>query len=206
MGQTDDMSAETILRRWTIITWMVAHGRSDLDEVISALRPVATDAVALQSLERRDVERIADALGMNHAWEVSHHRRSRLLPGSGVGLAILSPHRIEGSTSSVINGHESLWSSERRIAQWATVARSDHSAYSVGHAVGTAPTGVFPTGSAPLVEIRPEQVDHDPDRAIGLPPGAVSIESTMTRPIEHVTPMLSVTFDMPWVQGDFPVV
>jgi len=200
------MPAETIPRRWTITTWMVAHGRSNLDEVIVALRPVVTDAVALQSLERSDVEHVADALRMHHAWDVSHHLRSRLLPGSGVGLAILSPHRVEGSTSSVINDHESLWSNRRRIAQWATVIRADHSAYSIGHAVGTVPADTFPTGSAPLVEIRSEQVDHDVDRAIGLPQGATLIESTTTRPIDDVAPMLTVTFEMPWVQGDFPVV
>ncbi|MEO6652713.1 MAG: hypothetical protein ABIP17_08675 [Ilumatobacteraceae bacterium] len=186
-------------------TWLVAHGRRDLDAVAEALRSVDHDAVALQSLERSDVEHLADALGMHHEWEASHHPRSRLLVGSAVGLAILSPHRIDGSTSTVINEHASLWSTERRIAQVATVTRSDHSAYSIGHALGAVPTDAVPSHAAPFVEIRPEQVDHDAQRAIGLPTGATTVETTTSRPIDHVAALLTVTFDMPWVQGDFPV-
>lgn len=199
------MASETLPRRWTIATWLVAHGTADLADVITALRPVDADAYALQSLAETDVERIADELGMYHAWELSYHPHSRLIPGSGIGLAIVSPHRIEASTSAVVNDHGSLWSSRRRIAQWATVVRADHSAYSLGHAVGTVPPATFPTDAAPLVEIRPDQVDHDTTRAIELPEGATSIDSTTARPIAGVAPMLSGTFEMPWVRGDFPV-
>ena len=206
MRQTGEMPSETIQRRWTVTSWLVAHGDADLDRLIAALRGVDADAHALQSLEESDVERIADALDMQHAWEMSHHPTSRLFPGSAVGLAILSPHRIAGSSSTVVNDHSSLWSTRRRIAQWATVARDDHSAYTIGHAVGSVLGGVYPTTGAPLIEIRPEQVDHDADRAIGLPKGATTIESATSRPIERVAPMLAATFEMPWVQGDLPVV
>lgn len=199
------MPAESIVRSWTVVTWLVAHGRSDLDAVIGALRGVGADAIALQSLEESDVEHIADALGVRHAWELSYHPVSRLIPGSGIGLAVLSPHGVDVSNHTVVNEHHSTWSKHRRIAQFAVVNRADHSGYAFGHAVGNVPAGSMPGLSAPLVMIRPEQVEHDVERAVEVPGGATVTTTAIDHPIERAEPMLTVTFEMPWVQGDFPV-
>ena len=198
------MPAQSIERSWTVVTWLVAHGRSDLDAVVGALRRVEADAIALQSLEESDVEHIADALGVRSAWELSYHPVSRLIPGSGIGLAVLSPHAIDVSQHVVINEHHSTWSKHRRIAQFAVVDRADHSSYAIGHAVGTVAAGAMPGVSAPLVMIRPEQVEHDPGRAVEVPSGATVTNTEVVRPIGNAEPMLTVTFEMPWVQGDSP--
>ena len=174
--------------------------------MIQALRGVNADAIALQSLEESDVERIAAELGMNHAWELSYHPVNRLILGSGIGLAVLSPHTVASSTSIVVNAHHSTWSKHRRIAQFAVVNRPDHSGYAIGHAVGNVSAGAMPGLAAPLVMCRPEQVDRDPARAIEVPEAATVTNTETDQPIERAEPLLSVTFEMPWVQGDFPVV
>ncbi len=200
------MPAQSIARTWTVATWLVAHGRSELDRVIQALGTLEADAIALQSLEESDVEHIAAELGLNHAWELSYHPVSRLIPGSAIGLAVLSPHAVTSSTSVVINEHDSMWSKQRRIAQFAVVNRADHSGYAIGHAVGNVAAGSMPGLAAPLVMCRPEQVDRDPSRAIEVPHAATVSNTEIEQPIERAEPLFSVTFDMPWVQGDFPVV
>ena len=200
------MPAQSIERSWTVVTWLVALGRSDLDAVVDALRGIDADAIALQSLEESDVEHVADALGVRFAWELSYHPVSRLIPGSGIGLAVLSPHGVDTSHHVVINEHHSTWSKHRRIAQFAVVNRADHSGYAIGHAVGSVTAGAMPGVSAPLVMIRPEQVEHDARRAVEVPNGATVTNTDVIRPIENAAPMLTVTFEMPWVQGDFPVV
>ena len=62
------------------------------------------------------------------------------------------------------------------------------------------------TPPAPLVWFRPAQVDVDADRAVDLPDDATISQTEVRRPVAGKQPLLAVTFDMPWVQGDFPVV
>ncbi len=173
------------------MTWLVAQARAELDIVIDALRRVRADAIALQSLEESEVERIAEELGIHHAWEVSYHPVSRLIPGSGIGLAVLSPHTVESSMSVVINEHHSTWSKSRRIAHFAVVNRADHSGYAIGHAVGTVSARATHGPAAPLVMIRPEQVEHEPARAIDVPDAATVVNTEVMQPIERAAPMLT---------------
>lgn len=196
------MSAETVSRRWTIATWLVAG--VDADAIARALLPLGADAVALQSLREADAERIATRLGVEHAWERSFHPRSRLLPGSAIGLAVLSPHSIDDSVSVVTNNHTSLWSKHRRIAQFAVVNRGDASGYTVGHAVGSPDPESMGPPPAPLVWFRPQQVGIDDDRAVEVPDDATIVDTTASTPVDGSAPLLTVTFEMPWVQGDFP--
>jgi hypothetical protein len=198
------MAMATVRRRWTIATWLLARGGGDPAALTAALGGLDADAVTLQSVRHDLVEQVGPALGMNHAWARSHHPHSRLIPGSAVGLCVLTPHRITSSTDHVVSERASVWSTKRRIAQVATVERHDHSAYTIAHAVERLDGVVVPTGAAPTVLVRPTRVGVDDDRAIELPSGATVIGSQVSRPIDGVEPLLAVTFEMPWVQGDFP--
>lgn len=193
---------ETTLRAWTVVSWLLPHDRDD--EVAAALAGTEADALALQSLRRGTADRLAEDLGLTSTWELSFHPRSRLLPGSGLGLAVLTPHSIADSVSVVTNNHSSLWSKERRIAQFAVVNRSDHSGYTIGHAAGSPDPETLGPPPAPLVWFRPPQVGVDDRRALALPDGAELVGATSTTPLTGANPMLRATFEMPWVQGDFP--
>lgn len=198
------MPAETVPRTWTIGSWLVAG--IDVASIGDALSQAKTDAFALQSIRKDDIEQVADRLSMRHVWELSHHPVSRLFPGSGVGLAVLTRHSIGDSASIVTNNHSSRWSKHRRIAHFAVVERADHSGYTVGHAIGSPdPESMGGMPPAPLVWFRPGQVDIDADRAVDLPDGATAAETAVHRPVGGKQPFLTVTFELPWVQGDFTV-
>ena len=117
---------------------------------------------------------------------------------------MLTPHRITGGHDLVLGEQRSLWSSKRRIAQTVVVARADQSAYTIAHAAERIDEAALPTGSAPLVRIRPVQVGVDDDRALQVPLGATTLAARTETPIDGIASLLSVTFEMPWVQGDFP--
>lgn len=199
------MPIETVRRRWTVATWLVAGGGEHLDRIVATLAGTGADAVALQSLRERDAETIAAALGANVAWDLSYHPTSRLFAGSGVGLAVVTPHTIAASHSLVSNDHPSRWSRQRRIAQIVTVERHDHTAYAISHVVG--PTRVrLSAGSHAQVAITPEQVGADPAAAIRVPDDAATVATDVLRPVDTLHELQVTTFDMPWVRGDFPVI
>jgi hypothetical protein len=198
------MAMATVNRRWTIATWMVARLDDRLDAAVRALEQIGADAIALQSIGEADTVDLAAALGVHHAWARSHHPRSRLLPGSAVGLAVVTPHRITGGHDLILGDPRSLWSSQRRVAQTVVIARADQSAYAVAHATERLDEAALPTGSAPLVRIRPAQVGIDDSRALQVPLGATTLAALSETPLDGIAPLLAVTFEMPWVQGDFP--
>ncbi|TDT15828.1 hypothetical protein BDK89_1407 [Ilumatobacter fluminis] len=205
MGQNAVVPAETVQRRWTVATWLLA-GVDDFETVAHALEPLSADAIALQSVHERDADTVAAALGMQMAWEVSHYPRSRVFIGSSVGLAVLTPHRVSASHATVTSAKSSLWSTSRRIAQFCTVERHDHTAYTLVHAVGPTHGAMADAGGFPLVRMVPEQVGVDETRAIELPPEASAATSTVAEPIEGANGLQATSFELPWVKGDFPVI
>jgi hypothetical protein len=203
------MSTETVVRRWTVATWLVAGVPEQVETVTRAVEGTAVDGVdacALQSLRRDDAEAIGAALGMKVAWELSHYPITRLFPGSGVGLAVLTPHTVTASHAVVTNEHRSTWSTKRRTAQFAVVERHDQTVYTIGHAVGPTHHVSSPAGSFPLVAMTPEQVGVDSSRAVSLPDGATLVHSDVTQPVAGRAHLQVTTFEMPWVRGDFPVI
>jgi hypothetical protein len=198
------MPAETVVRRWTVATWLVAGVRNEAETIARALEPLPADAIALQSIGHDEAATVAAALGMSLAWELSHYPRSRLLPGSALGLAVLSPHTIAASHGIVSNDHPSTWSTKRRIAQFAAVERSDHTGYAIAHTVGPSNVAQPPTGSMPLVVAVPEQVVANASRAIIVPDAATVVDSSTERPAPGADPFQVTTFEQPWVKGDFP--
>lgn len=185
------------------MSWLLAQV-TDIGATGAALESREADVIALQSVREADVRRVAERLDTVYAWELSHRPRRRLLPGGGIGLAVLTPHRLGRSSSMVTNDHRSPWSKERRIAQIVTVERADHSGYSIGHAQTAADPDPLRYGPHPLVWVRPTEIGIDPARAVELPEGATVVHTETASPIEGMAPMLSLTFDLPWVEGDFP--
>lgn len=193
---------ETVTRTWTIGSWLVPH--VDIRIVGDTLASIEADAIALQSIRKDDIEKLADRLAIRHAWELSHHPVSRLLPGSGVGLAVLTRHSIGDSASVVTNNHSSTWSKHRRIAQFAVVDRADHSGYTIGHAVGSPDPESRGLPPSPLVWFRPAQVGIDDDRAVDVPEQATVTRTATYETVAGAPKLFTVTFEMPWVRGDFP--
>ena len=205
MRQNAVVPAETVLRRWTVATWLLA-GVDDFEAVAHALEPLGADAIALQSVHERDADTVAAALGMQMAWEVSHYPRSRILLGSSVGLAVLTPHRVSSSHATVTSAKTSLWSSARRVAQFCTVERHDQTGYTVVHAVGPNHGAGVDAGGFPLVRMVPEQVGVDETRAIELPGEATGVSHSTVTPVEGANDLQATSFELPWVRGDFPVI
>ncbi len=101
-----------------MLTWNV-QGSAGLDvagaaELVGAARP---DVVALQEVQRRQAERLAQALGMaSHRWALKHWPVIR----RAEGLAVLTPHRFVSSTTFRIRNGP-FWTWRRRIGIDATV-------------------------------------------------------------------------------------
>ena len=196
------MPIDTVPRRWTLATWLVAGHGGQIDTIDRAITDIGADAVLLQSIRQSDVGRLAAGLGVDHVWALSHYPRSRLIRGSGVGLAVLSPHRIVEAFDVVVGEHRSSWSKARRIAQTATVVRDDHSGYQFGHAVAADTVFGSQPNAAPAVHVHPARIDSDPALAVELPDAASVVSLAVARPIPEAAPLLSLTYEMPWVQGD----
>ncbi len=198
------MPATTVTRRWTVVTWLVAGASDEVMAVRNALRSIGADAVALQSVRRDAARAIAEPLEHRHEWALSFYAQTPIMRSSGVGLCVLTPHEIPNVRSSVISARSSVWSRQRRIAQAAVVRRADHSEYRLLHRVGADPAGE-PVDTGNVVIITPEQVGVDAARAIVLPEAARLVDARVERPIATVAPLQATTFEMDWVQGDFPV-
>lgn len=195
----------TVSRTWTISTWLVAHAIAEFDAVIRGLKVTESDIIALQSLRESHANAIATELEMDVDWEISHHPQSRLIPGRAVGLAVLSPHGVPMSRGDVISDRTSLWSKDRRIAQTALVERADHSGYLIVHGVGVPADFPVPSRAAPVIRLVPERIDQAPVEAVVLPEGATMTSQRPITPVNQASRILTTTFEMDWVQGDFPV-
>ena len=167
---------QTVDRRWTVATWLVAGAGGRHDAIVQALEPLRADIVCLQVIGEDDAQQLAAALGLQHAWELSHYPRSRLIPGSAVGLAVLAPHAISASQAVVCNGHSSTWSAQRRITQFAAVNRADHSGYLVAQTVGPSQLSAPPAGGMARIDVHPEQAGVNASLAIVLPGAATAVE------------------------------
>lgn len=192
---------ETVLRTWTVASWLVAGFGDDTDAAGSELTSLGADVVLLQSLAERGLEMLAAAVGMQHRWALSHYPRSRLFPGSAVGLGVLTPHRVSDVADIVTSETASTWSRDRRVMQIATIERADGSGYAFRHAVGPMPD-LGPVG-APLVSVHPARIDGDAAHAIDLPDEATLVSVDVRQPVADRAGLLVVSFVMPWVQGDF---
>jgi endonuclease/exonuclease/phosphatase family metal-dependent hydrolase len=129
----------TVARTWTVTTWNL-HGSTGppIASVAARLRELTSDVIALQEVQRRQAESLAQSLGMQHHWALKHYPWTPLLKSKAEGLAILTPHTLSATGSASLTPNRSDWSYKRRIVVWGLVARPDHSAYRVydAHLIG----------------------------------------------------------------------
>jgi endonuclease/exonuclease/phosphatase family metal-dependent hydrolase len=122
----------TVARTWTVTTWNL-HGSASppIASVAARLRPLSSDIVVLQEVQRRQSESLAAALGMQHHWALKHYPWTPLLKSKAEGMAILTPHGLSATGSVSLTPDTSRWSHKHRIVVWGLVKRADHSAYRV---------------------------------------------------------------------------
>lgn len=121
-----------VSRTWTVVTWnLQGSKRTDLDRVAAAIRAEAPDVVVLQEIRRPQARTLGTSLGMQRWWAQKHNPYRPFLTGRAEGAAILTPHDLTDCDHAVISDATSKRSYRRRIVLWATVTRSDHSAYRV---------------------------------------------------------------------------
>lgn len=201
----DGVATRPTTRSWTIASWRLGAAARDHVAAVDHLEPLAADVIALQAVREKDARAIADDLDCPHVWARSHFPTSPLLIGSSVGLAILTPHRIVSSTEIVTSRRRSVWSSDRRVAQTATVMRSDHSAFAISHRSSTDPVPALrpAENEAPLVVIHPVLPSSAGHPEIAPPDAATHSSTEVLRPIEGAPPLVVTTFEMTWVEGGF---
>jgi hypothetical protein len=198
----------TVTQRWTIATWLVSG--IDHADRIAAPFGVASghercDAIALQSVRHAVADAVATELSMQCTWALSHYPKSPLFRSHGVGLAMLTPHRIRSTHDQVVSKKTSTWSNDRRIAQQVLLERDDHSAYAIVHAVPPIGLDVAFPGNAPTVVLRPVQVGIDVAGAVRLPDQARLVSSDTSTPESDRQPLLRVSFEQEWVRPDLPI-
>ena len=205
IGQTVRVSGHPSPRRWTIASWHLGDRAHEHDDVVAALDGIEPDAIALQGLTARSVRSISTALDLPHVWARSHYPTSRLIPGSSIGLAVLTPHRITSAAAVVVSGESSLWSSARRIMQTATILRPDHSSYAINHRFDDhgGSTPVATPESAPVIDINPARPMSQDSPRIDVPAGATTVSHQLLAPLDGAPPIGVTQFDMVWVQGGF---
>lgn len=105
-----------------VLTWNVQGRESpDLEQVASHVEASGADVVALQEVTRRQARRLATLLGWEAEWRFKHW--SVVVPAEG--LALMSPHPIQGAATTHLAHRYRPWSWRRRIAIGATVAVRD---------------------------------------------------------------------------------
>ncbi len=199
------MTARSVTRAWTIASWRVGIAGGNHRAVVDVLEELDADVIALQAIRLRDARAIADTLDHHHHWSKSHYPSLRVIPGSAVGLAVLTPHRISAIADTITGDRRTLWSSDRRIAQTATILRSDHSAYAITHRSSTDPVPMVspPETPAPLITISPALPTSGGHPDVALPGGATGVTTEITSPFASAPPLVVKRFAMVWVQGDF---
>jgi len=122
----------TEARTWTVTTWNVhGAGKPDVPALVATLSLEAPDVIVVQEIRKHQAEDLARHLGMQHTWALKHYPFSPLLRGAAEGMAVFTPHVLDGPGHCEISSGASTWSYKRRIAQWCLVSRPDTSAYRV---------------------------------------------------------------------------
>jgi endonuclease/exonuclease/phosphatase family metal-dependent hydrolase len=111
---------------WSVTSWNVrGSARPPIDALADAIATCTPDVVAVQEIRARQADALAEALRMDVRWSCKHFPYTPLLYRKAEGLAVLSPHRVEGSGSAELTLGESRSVYRRRIVQWADISRDD---------------------------------------------------------------------------------
>ena len=111
---------------WRVVSWNIRGNHSpDTGLVARLLGGFDADVIALQEVRRLQARTIARRLGMSHVWAFKHNPYTALLPFHAEGHAVLTRHRITGSSTTLISTPAPRRSFRRRIALTVDVSRSD---------------------------------------------------------------------------------
>jgi endonuclease/exonuclease/phosphatase family metal-dependent hydrolase len=125
-------SVTTVEGEWAVMTWNIQGVKAtDIGCIAAVIERERTDVVALQEIREPQVDELSERLGMIATWAFKHHPFTPLFSNRAEGAAIMTPHAISDTGHQRVSDERSTRSFKRRIAQWATVQRADHSAYRV---------------------------------------------------------------------------
>ena len=219
----------TVERSWTITTWNVRGTKQpDPSALAAVLRRETPDVIAIQEIRRGAADALAGELGMDHSWALKHYPFTPLIRGAAEGLAILTPHALAQTGHQVISDAGSTWTYRRRIAQWATVSRTDASGYRIYTAhlspgdrsaerlaeANRIAAIASVHGDAPAAVVTGDFNDANDTSIIAALPGVEAIAPPFTNPASMPSQTLdwsalsdhlpvTVRFTMDWVAGDF---
>lgn len=195
--------ARSVNRTWAVVSWRLGTAGHDTDAAVDALDPLDVDVVALQWVRAREVRAIANHLDLPYVWARSHHPVSRLVPGSAIGVAVMTPHRIVSSTARPIGDETSLWSSRRRVMQAVGVTRKDHTGFTIVHGSGPLPSDADRAASGAPAILVDGATGPGMRPQVGVPDGATLLSSDHRRPIDGAAQLVVTRFEMTWVEGGF---
>ncbi|MGD9996234.1 MAG: endonuclease/exonuclease/phosphatase family protein [Ilumatobacteraceae bacterium] len=113
---------------WRVMTWNIrGSARPDPDRIAEVIAGQQPDVVALQEVRRGQARALAAALGWRHVWTRKHYPYTPLAWWTAEGLAILSPHPLESTTSRSLTPGTSTWTYRHRVVLIATVRRGEES-------------------------------------------------------------------------------
>lgn len=122
-------------REWSVLTWNIQGSKhTDLAHIARVVAAADVDVVMLQEAQRTQAGELGDRLEMHHTWAEKHNPFRPVLRGRAEGATILTPHELTNAGHAQISATSSKRSYKRRIVQWATISRSDATAYRVYNA------------------------------------------------------------------------
>jgi endonuclease/exonuclease/phosphatase family metal-dependent hydrolase len=125
-------SGRLTVMSWRVTTWNLQGSASPpLDRVAEVVTDLAPDVLVLQEIRRAQCRRLARALRWRRTWHRKHHPYSPLVWWTTEGMAIITPHRLSGSTSQTLTPGLSTWTYRHRVAVQATVRQPDGTALHV---------------------------------------------------------------------------
>jgi endonuclease/exonuclease/phosphatase family metal-dependent hydrolase len=103
-----------------VLTWNVQGSRGlDTAAVAATIGAAEADVVVLQEIQRRQADRLADALGVSgQRWAFKHWA----IPRRAEGVGVLTRHRLVSAQRFVLR-RAPFWSWRRRVALEATIER-----------------------------------------------------------------------------------
>ncbi len=97
---------------WNLRGW----ARPDLTEVATVIASYEADVVAVQEVQRWQARRLARSLRYHYKWARKHFPYGLFLWWRAEGLAVFSPHPLEGRHRYVLSPGIHPWTYRRRIA------------------------------------------------------------------------------------------
>ena len=115
-----------------MVTWNVQGSKhTDVAALAEVIDSESPDVVVVQEIRDPQARELAELLSMTHCWAMKHNPFLPFFSSRAEGASILTPHTMSASDHVRVSTASSKRSYQRRIVQWATIARDDASGYRV---------------------------------------------------------------------------